>query len=101
MHFRRMAYLGRAHRDPDTVIPSNAVLASGRTGHRGMKTPSAWIRRLAFCGALSLEEQRALDEASANSRAIPGHEAIAKAGAECGRLFVVLDGLACRFKLLP
>jgi CRP-like cAMP-binding protein len=66
-----------------------------------MKTPSAWIRRLAFCGALSLEEQRALDEASANSRAIPGHEAIAKAGAECGRLFVVLDGLACRFKLLP
>ncbi len=62
---------------------------------------SRWIRRLARFTSLTLEEQRLLTELSSSSRPFPANDILIKAGEPADRVFVVLDGLACRYKLLP
>ena len=62
---------------------------------------SRWIRRLARLTSLTLEEQRLLTELAASARQFPSNDGLVKAGDPADRVFVMLDGLACRYKLLP
>jgi len=63
---------------------------------------SRWIRRLARFAALTLEEQRVLEEVASNSVfRHASHENVAKAGDPADRLLVVLEGLVYRYRLLP
>jgi CRP-like cAMP-binding protein len=66
-----------------------------------MKPSSVWVRRLACSASLTLEDQRVLEEIGAGARLCAAHESLAKAGDPADRLFVVLNGIASRFKLLP
>lgn len=61
---------------------------------------SRWTRRLARFTSLTLEEQRVLMELTSTSRPFPANDGLVKAGDPADRVFVVLDGLACRYKLL-
>lgn len=61
----------------------------------------AWRRRLARYAALSPEEESALEQYVAASRHFATHDDLVKAGEPCDRLFVVLEGYACRYRLLP
>jgi CRP-like cAMP-binding protein len=61
---------------------------------------SRWIRRLARFTSLTLEEQRLLTELTSSARPFPSNDGLVKAGDPADRVFVVLDGLACRYKLL-
>jgi CRP-like cAMP-binding protein len=66
-----------------------------------MSVGTAWVRRLSGFTALTLEDKQVLSELSASARLWASQEALAKIGDSSDRLFVVLSGLACRFKLLP
>jgi CRP-like cAMP-binding protein len=63
--------------------------------------PSAWVQRLAHYAALSPADREQLEQAASAPRAYAAQESLAKPGEPTGPTFVVLDGLACRFKLLP
>jgi len=60
-----------------------------------------WIRRLARFATFTPEEQRALEEVSAGTRRCAVGDDLVKAGDPSDRVFVILEGLACRYKLLP
>jgi len=60
-----------------------------------------WIRRLARFATFTPEEQRALEEVSAGTRRCAVSDDLAKAGEPADRVVVILEGLACRHKLLP
>lgn len=62
---------------------------------------SRWIRRLARFTSLTLEEQRLLMELTSSSRPFPANDGLLKAGDAADRVFLILDGLVCRYKLLP
>jgi CRP-like cAMP-binding protein len=66
-----------------------------------MITVSAWARRLGNLASLTHEEMHLLEQLAASSRHFATHDAIAKAGDPADRMLVVLDGLACEYKLLP
>ena len=59
-----------------------------------------WIRRLARFATFTPEEQRALEEVSATTRRCAISDDLVKAGETADRVFVILEGLACRHKLL-
>jgi CRP-like cAMP-binding protein len=60
-----------------------------------------WIRRLARFATFTPEEHRVLEEVSAVSRRCAVSDDLAKAGDPAERVVVILEGLACRHKLLP
>jgi CRP-like cAMP-binding protein len=60
-----------------------------------------WIRRLSRFATFTPEEQRALEEASAMTRRCAVSDDLTKAGDPADRVLVILEGLACRHKLLP
>ena len=60
-----------------------------------------WIRRLARFATFTPDEQRLLEEASATTRRFAVGDDPQKLGDPSDRVFVVLEGLACRHKLLP
>jgi CRP-like cAMP-binding protein len=59
-----------------------------------------WIRRLARFATFTLEEHRALEDASASTRRCAANDDLHKPGDSGGRLFVVLEGLVCQHKFL-
>ena len=62
---------------------------------------SRWVRRLAHFAALTLEEQRVLEELSATAGfRYASHQNITKAGDPADRMLVVLEGLVYRYRLL-
>src|SRR3954468_9237048 len=61
---------------------------------------SAWRRRLALFASLSADDHQLLEESIVGHRHYPQHDSLAKAGDPSDRVFVMLGGLACRFKLL-
>lgn len=101
MHRYTFANADGARRPPARERRSAAVLAPREPGELDMKPASAWTRRLTYSTALSPAEQHVLEEVGAGMRTTGAHEALAKAGDPADRLFVVLKGLVCRFKLLP
>lgn len=66
-----------------------------------MINTSAWARRLGNLAVLTHEELQLLERLASASRHFTTHDAIAKAGDPADRMLVVLDGLACEYKLLP
>jgi CRP-like cAMP-binding protein len=66
-----------------------------------VKSASAWIDRLSRYAPLGAEDKALLEQAVAAPRLYAAQEALAKAGDPAEFAFVVLDGLACEFKLLP
>jgi CRP-like cAMP-binding protein len=66
-----------------------------------MMPASAWTRRLASFAVLKPDEQHLLEQLGISSRHFTTHEGVVKAGDLADRVLVVLDGLACEFKLLP
>jgi CRP-like cAMP-binding protein len=62
---------------------------------------SAWARRLAGFAALTPEELQLLEQLASGSRHFTTHDTPAKSGEPADRVLVVLEGLACEYKLLP
>jgi CRP-like cAMP-binding protein len=64
------------------------------------RSVATWVQRLSRHAPLSPEEQRALHESAAATRHFATHDDLVKAGDPADRLFVILDGYACRYRLL-
>lgn len=62
---------------------------------------SAWARRIGGLASLDAGELMLLDQLGSASRHFSAHDNLAKAGDPVDRMLIVLDGLACEFKLLP
>jgi CRP-like cAMP-binding protein len=60
-----------------------------------------WIRRLSRFATFTPEEQRLLEEASASTRRFAVSDDLQKLGDPADKVYVILEGLACRHKLLP
>jgi CRP-like cAMP-binding protein len=66
-----------------------------------MTVAAPWIQRLSGLGGLQPAEQALLEQAAQSPRLYAAQEGLAKSGDAAEHVFVVLDGLACEFKLLP
>lgn len=66
-----------------------------------MTATSSWARRLGSHAPLSPDEQRLVEQLGASIREYSTDDLLVKAGDPSDRVFVVLDGLAGEFKLLP
>ena len=60
-----------------------------------------WIRRLSRHAPLAREEAQALQDSAAATRHFATHDDLVKAGEPADRIFVILDGYACNYRLLP
>ena len=63
--------------------------------------PNAFVRKIRAYGQLSEEEVRLLIEASDAVHTVPPHRDLIREGDRPSSLFVILEGWACRYKLLP
>jgi CRP-like cAMP-binding protein len=63
--------------------------------------PNAFIRKLCEHAPLSAEDVQLLEKACVNQRNFAAREDLILDGDKPGPVFVVLDGWACRYKLLP
>lgn len=63
--------------------------------------PSPFIRKMERLGPLSEEERRVLLSATQATRMIEPDQDIAREGDRPGQSCLLLDGFACRYKLLP
>jgi CRP-like cAMP-binding protein len=64
------------------------------------KAVTPWLRRLSRHAPLAREEVAALEESAAATRHFATHDDLVKAGDPADRVFVILDGYACRYRLL-
>lgn len=62
---------------------------------------SILVRRLQRHAALSSEETRALQDATSNVQSFNAGDYLVKDGAPVERIFAIVSGMACRYKLLP
>jgi CRP-like cAMP-binding protein len=62
---------------------------------------NAFIRKLCEHAPLPVEDIELLEKACANQRSLAAREDLILEGDEPGPIFVVLEGWACRYKLLP
>ena len=62
---------------------------------------NAFIRKLCGHAPLAAEDMDLLASACVNQRNVPAHVDLILEGDEPGPVFVVLEGWACRYKLLP
>ena len=63
--------------------------------------PDAFIQKLSGHGALSEEDILLLEGACGRPQTVPARTDLIREGDRPGPLFVILDGWACRYKLLP
>lgn len=66
-----------------------------------MSHASTWIRQLGCFAPLDAEDLKLLELAAGNARLYSTQDSLAKAGDSSDRMFVVLEGLACEYKMLP
>jgi len=59
------------------------------------------IRRLESQGALAPEDKWLLDSLASPVRRFEPREYLAKQGSPVDRIFLIIDGYACRYRLLP
>jgi CRP-like cAMP-binding protein len=59
------------------------------------------IRRFERFADLEATETRALEAAASSTRRFDSRDTLAKQGDPTDRIFVILDGFACRYRLLP
>jgi CRP-like cAMP-binding protein len=62
---------------------------------------TAWIQRLSQLAAFTSPDVSQLEQAASAPRLYAAQEGLSKKGDASGLVFVILDGLACEFKLLP
>lgn len=62
---------------------------------------NAFIRKLSGHAALSGEDIGLLDGACSPSRNVPARQDLIREGDKPGPIFVILEGWACRYKMLP
>ncbi|MCP3735738.1 Crp/Fnr family transcriptional regulator [Sphingomonas sp. RP10(2022)] len=60
-----------------------------------------FIKKLANLAELSADDRRALEIVTAHPRRFAARQDLIREGDEPGPVFVVLDGWACRYKILP
>src|ERR1043165_4419292 len=102
MYPRRLVRTGRPSGDHPPGRGTHGVLARWREGHFPMSSAAyRWIRRLSRFATFTPDEQRALEEVSAVTRRCAVSDDLAKVGDPADRVLVILEGLACRHKLLP
>lgn len=63
--------------------------------------PTAFVQKLQHGAALSGDDRRRLAEAVADAGEVGPHEDLIRQGQPPDAVHVVLDGFACRYKLLP
>ena len=63
--------------------------------------PNAFIRKVRTYATLTSEDEALLLAASADSRRIPARRDLIREGDKPGPVYVMLEGWACRYKLLP
>jgi len=63
--------------------------------------PNAFIEKLAGHAPLSSTDIKLLTQACQNQRTFPARTDLIREGDKPGPIFVILDGWACRYKLLP
>ena len=62
---------------------------------------NALIRKLSAHAALPLDDVASLERACGRQRNVPARHDLVREGDEPGPIFVILEGWACRYKLLP
>ncbi len=62
---------------------------------------NAFIHKVSSCGALADTDVSMLEAASRSARKFPARHDLIREGDEPGPIFVMLEGWACRYKLLP
>ena len=67
----------------------------------GVSMHSTFTRKLANLGTLSAAEIALLDAEATPVRTVPAHRDLISEGDKPGPVFLVLDGWACRYKVLP
>ncbi|WP_174298500.1 Crp/Fnr family transcriptional regulator [Sphingomonas bacterium] len=63
--------------------------------------PNVLVAKINSFAPLSAVEIDLLDRACEHAREVPAHQDLLREGDETGSLFVILRGLACRYKMLP
>lgn len=63
--------------------------------------PNSFIRKLQLLAPLDVGDVAALERATAISRVIPARRDLIREGDRPGPIFVILEGWACRYKILP
>lgn len=63
--------------------------------------PNAFIRKMNGHGSLSAEDAALLEGACSKPVSVPARHELIREGDKPGPIFVILEGWACRFKLLP
>ena len=66
-----------------------------------MDMVNALIRKLSAHAALPLDDVASLEGACGHQRNVPARHDLIREGDEPGPIFVILEGWACRYKLLP
>lgn len=80
-----------------TIFETHELLAAGHAGH----APHRLIAKLEQFTRLSLQDRDALREMTVRRREVKIGEDIAREGDVVGPVRVILEGWACRYKLLP
>ena len=77
------------------------MVATWQTSPSATNSPAhRWIRRLSRFASFTPEDQRVLEEISANTRHMAMNDDLLKLGDPADRLFVVVEGVACQHRLL-
>ena len=90
----------QADRRPRDDAMTDPITPAPRTSPRP-PAHSTFTRKVAALGDLSDADLALLDEASEASRAVAAGRDLISEGDRPGPVFVVLDGWACRYKILP
>jgi CRP-like cAMP-binding protein len=59
------------------------------------------LQRLQIGAPLSLQDRRTLESAASSVRRVDSHQDLAKEGSPVDHIFLVAEGFACRYRLLP
>lgn len=93
-----------------TTEPGVALGARDNLGQRDQKAdqtrtagsmPNAFVRKIAAYASLDDGEMALLEQISGPTRRVDAHRDLIKEGDKPGPVFLVLEGWACRYKVLP
>jgi CRP-like cAMP-binding protein len=93
----------RATADGRRLAGEAVVRSTGTSSSRldGLTIRSAFATKLAGLGALSDADLHLIDAEAAPARRVAAHRDLIREGDKPGPVFLILDGWACRYKVLP
>jgi CRP-like cAMP-binding protein len=83
------------------MIINRGCYLGGRERAIGTSMKNAFVRKMSGFAVLSAAEQETLANVCGKSRVLPARHDLIREGDKPGPVFVVLEGWACRYKLLP